>query len=121
MSATCWRQTYKNIIDQEFLDNISVERRKLGRANWFSQPNKFSIIALYQGKIIGFCDFGESSHPEFAQGEIYALYILSEYHRCGIGSKLISQAILLLKQQKLEPIIVLALGNYSDPPIKNKL
>ena len=47
VSATCWRQTYKNIIDQEFLDNISVERRKLGRANWFSKPNKFSIIALY--------------------------------------------------------------------------
>ena len=62
-------------------------------------------------KIIAFLDFGISRHLKYGKGEIYAIYVLPEYQRCGAGTLLMSQAIEQLQQKNLSPYIVITLEN----------
>jgi len=117
VSIRCWKQAYKNILDQDYLENISVEKKIASRSSWFHEPNKFSIVAIIQNKIIGFCDFGESRHPELAAGEIYTLYVLEEYQRHGIGTMLVNEAICQLDKHELKPIVVLSLEDNKKADI----
>jgi ribosomal protein S18 acetylase RimI-like enzyme len=109
VSIKCWKQAYKNILDQDYLENISVETKIASRSNWFLKPNTFSVATIIENKIIGFCDFGESRHPELAKGEIYTLYVLEEYQRHGIGTMLTNEAIRQLGIHRLKPVVVLSL------------
>lgn len=109
ISVRVWRQAYRGIIDQSFLDNISFAQRLKSRTQWLSEPARYSLIAAYHNKIIGFCDFGISRHPHYAKGEIYTIYVLPEYQRIGVGRLLLQQAINRLTQERLIPCIVIAL------------
>lgn len=56
IAITCWRNAYKDIFPAELLDNLSLEERLKQRLNWFNLPNRYSIVAVTEDKIIGFCD-----------------------------------------------------------------
>lgn len=105
----CWKDAYKDIFPRDLLDNLSLEKRLEQRLTWFDSPQKFSLVACAQDKIIGFCDFGESRHPKFAIGEIYSLYILPEYKGSGIGKSLILDAMKYLENCNLSPFFVTTL------------
>ena len=105
----CWQDAYKDIFPSKLLNNLSLEKRLEQRLNWFSLPNRFSIIAQIEDKIVGFCDFDESRRPQFSPGEIYALYILPEYKSQGIGKSMMLDAMKQLKKHNLSPFIVTTL------------
>ncbi len=109
VSIDVWKQAYKGIIDQDFLDTINFEKWLEGRKKWLKEPNKYAIIALKDTKIIGFCEFGVSSHLEYSKGEIYAIYILPQYQGEGIGTMLLKKAIHRLEEENLIPYIIIAL------------
>jgi ribosomal protein S18 acetylase RimI-like enzyme len=87
-----WQSTYKGIMKDDILNNLSVERRE---KSWKEEidANKIIYVALNnEGQIIGFISGGRSRSTEYSyDGELYAIYILAEYLRQGIGKKLISQ------------------------------
>lgn len=109
IAIICWRDAYKDIFPAELLDNLSLEERLKQRLNWFNSPNKYSLVAVTQNKIIGFCDYGQSRRPQFAPGEIYSLYVLPEYKGYGIGKTLSLKAMEHLESTKLSPFIVTTL------------
>ena len=111
ISIRVWKQAYRGLIEDEVLDTLSAKQRLEGRIKWFSEPNKFSIVALHKNKIIGFADFGISRHLEYGKGEIYAIYVLSEYQRCGAGKLLMRHAMHQLGKKDLIPYLVIALEN----------
>lgn len=109
IAITCWKDAYKDIFPKDLLDNLSLEERLKQRLSWFNLPNRYSLVAMLQNTIIGFCDYGESRRPQFASGEIYSLYVLPEYKGYGIGKALSLKAIEHLKQVNLAPFIVTTL------------
>lgn len=109
IAITCWRDAYKDIFPKRLLDNLSLEERLKQRLNWFNSPNKYSIVAISQDTIIGFCDYGESRRPQFAPGEIYSLYVLPEFKGSGIGKLLSLKVIEHLNSINLAPFIVTTL------------
>lgn len=109
LSIQVWQESYKDILEKKFLDSLSYEERLHGRYHWFSAPNKFSIVAIMENKIIGFCDFGVSRQPDISKGEIYAIYLLAEYQRQGIGLLLITKAMQKLQEHHLTPYSVVTL------------
>jgi ribosomal protein S18 acetylase RimI-like enzyme len=109
LSIKVWKTAYKGLIDDQILNNLSGEERLKGRIQWFTEPNKFSIIAMDKEKIIGFGDFGISRHLKYGKGEIYALYVLPEYQGHGAGKLLMQEAMCQLKQKSLTPYIVVTL------------
>jgi ribosomal protein S18 acetylase RimI-like enzyme len=111
ISIRIWKQAYRGLIEDEFLDNLSAEEWLKGRIQWFSEHDDFSIVAVYKEQIIGFSDFGISRHPKYGKGEIYAIYVLPEYQGYGVGKLLMREAIRQLQQKNMIPYIVITLEN----------
>lgn len=105
-----WQQSYPSIIDKHYLQNISFSdrlelRNKILQSN---DSNQIHFVAVYDEKIIGFCDAG----PAFENtanycGEIYAIYLLEEFKKLGIGQKLLQAAHEFLVQKKLLGLLFL--------------
>jgi len=82
-----WHETYTGLIDQDFLDNRTLEQC-MDKARRF--PDRM-LIAEANGKIVGFARYGEYQYDKLADhGEIQALYVLKEYHHQKIGYALMN-------------------------------
>ena len=114
--AVIWNDTYKGIVDQDFLDglyeheSVSYERMK---EHLETQPD-FYILEL-NNKIIGWIYFENQSEHESNAGEIHSLYVLKEYHGMGYGKLLYNFAKDKLKARGLNKIVIGCLnGNPSN-------
>ncbi len=87
-----WRTTYRDILDEETLSQLSVERRTAGWRTSLSEYAEKNVVYVAEdeaGEIVGFVSGGEErdGDPEFS-GELYAVYLLKEVQGLGIGRKL---------------------------------
>ncbi|MEV5026669.1 GNAT family N-acetyltransferase [Paenibacillus sp. LPE1-1-1.1] len=96
-----WKTTYKGIISESYLSSLSVEKRT---KNWlwtFKNLNaheKIFVAEDREGNIIGFSNGGRSRSDEFKHdGELYAIYLLRDYQRLGIGTMLFNSVVESLK------------------------
>ena len=94
-----WQTTYQGIVAEETLAGLSVERRV---QNWLQQIDSpqagtFVHVAEKDGEIIGFASGGpEHSGDRLYKGEIYALYLLQDFQRQGIGRMLVEASVISL-------------------------
>jgi ribosomal protein S18 acetylase RimI-like enzyme len=112
MHIKSWQETYKDIIDQVYLDDLpnKFEERLKFRQDILSKKDQaIHLVAEKDGKIIGFCDASFIREYEGAKGEVYAIYLLKEYQGSGIGKKLFQQAVEFLFANNLAPFVVLVL------------
>ncbi len=90
-----WRETYTGLIPQEVLDNLSVEARA---ATWRGALRERSAASLlvyeHEGEVVGFADAGpeRETHPLYT-GELYAIYLLKDFHGRGYGKALFQGAV----------------------------
>ena len=89
-----WRSTYPGIVPAEYLDGLSYRSRE---SHWkglltTDRPEMSYFVAETQGgDIVGFANAGpEREGNRVYQGELYAIYILEEYQRMGLGRRLFS-------------------------------
>jgi 3-deoxy-manno-octulosonate cytidylyltransferase (CMP-KDO synthetase) len=85
-----WQKSFPGIAPQEFLDEMSVETREQAFKQAFEKPGyKMFVAEDSERGIVGFADFGapdvKNSRYEAA---LYAIYLLQEYQRQGIGENL---------------------------------
>lgn len=87
-----WQETYKGIVDQNYLDQLKVEDRfRMWEAGLSAKNNPgLTFVAENSvGQIIGFASFGPERTKRYgADGELYAIYLLDEYKGRKIGTKL---------------------------------
>lgn len=108
-----WRTTYKNMIPDSFLEQLSYKERE---QMWISAiPGGHVYVAeTGAGKIVGFACGGKERSGKFVgyDGELYAVYLLAEYQGKGIGKKLADAVKQHLQGMGLTSMIVLVLeGN----------
>jgi ribosomal protein S18 acetylase RimI-like enzyme len=96
-----WKTTYKGIISESYLSSLSIEKRL---KNWlwtFGNLNvheKIFVAEDREDNIIGFSSGGRSRNDEFKHdGELYAIYLLRDYQRLGIGKMLFNSVVESLK------------------------
>jgi GNAT superfamily N-acetyltransferase len=90
--AEAWKSTYEGLAPDMFVKGMTVEAAKQIFHESLA-PNEYSyflhVAETEDGRIVGFADGGkERSHPEKGIGEMYAIYILKEFQKQGIGRKL---------------------------------
>lgn len=113
-----WKSTYSGIVSDQYLSNLTLEKRKKGWIKTFTKPNKDEsiFVAVDEGEIIGFCNGGKNrSDNKNYDGELYAIYILDEYHGKGIGTSLIKNLVSVLREKNYESLMVWVLE--SNPAI----
>ncbi|MEJ7848502.1 MAG: 3-deoxy-manno-octulosonate cytidylyltransferase [Pyrinomonadaceae bacterium] len=85
-----WQRSFAGLVPQEFLDNMSVAKRTEDFKKGFSQSSfyKLFIAETLVAGIVGFADFGKSRGRQSFDAELYALYLLPEFQKKGIGTGL---------------------------------
>lgn len=106
ISIHAWKNAYKGIISDHYLDSLNTNDKK----NKFEEriKNNEKLIVLEDDNIIkGFCLYGKTSDPNNLEcGEIYALYLKPNCINKGYGSVLFNKAIELLKDDIKNKVII---------------
>jgi ribosomal protein S18 acetylase RimI-like enzyme len=96
-----WQTAYKGIISELYLSNLSVEKRMKSWLWTFENLNvheKIFVAEDMAGNIVGFSSGGRTRNDEFEHdGELYAIYLLKDYQRLGLGKQLFNSVVESLK------------------------
>ncbi len=112
-----WRDAYKGIMPQEILDAFDLEKESQrwqeGLENFPPERGAFiAELAEEDGRRVtaGYCFCGpeRSQDPEYP-AELYAIYVLPEYHRLGAGRALVREAAKFLAGHGYERMIIYVL------------
>lgn len=103
-----WQGAYGGILDQEYIDSFSLEIRIERWTEIFAKNYSKTWIAFVDQKPAGFISYGplRTAPPGTSKirplytSEIYAIYLMPDYYRQGIGKALMQKATENLKAQK---------------------
>ena len=84
-----WHEAYPGLVGQEYLNKLTLEKCEKIAFDW---PDNL-MIAKDAGRVIGFVGYGDRGEEAPDIGEIFALYILSEYYGKGVGQQLMKAAL----------------------------
>lgn len=90
-----WQEAYQGIVSRNYLDSLTREKCEAIAFRY-----KENILIAKDGeRVIGFAGYGAYRNDELENtGEIYAIYLLAEYHGHGIGRRLMQAALEKLKK-----------------------
>lgn len=112
-----WNQTYQGIVNDDFLERLTQNEEARIQHNIETWDETDNILVLEtDNNIIGFVRFGNSKDSNYPNtGEIFALYILQEYHKKGLGKQLIKKAVKEFEKLNISKMIIGCLeGNPSN-------
>lgn len=103
-----WRTTYKGIIPQEFLNNLSYKHRSnLWQTNIQRDHSYVLVVENDFGEIVGFADtWKRENNTEALSGDLTSIYILEEYQGKGIGKSLLKELFKHFKILGYEKVFV---------------
>ena len=90
----CWHEVYAGIVNQEYLDKMTLENFEEKAFLWLDNI----LVAKESDRVIGFVGYGEHGRESPAIGEIFALYLLPERCGKGIGLRMMETALEHLKE-----------------------
>lgn len=112
LTAT-WKTAYRGVIDGALLDALTVDEARLARTRGQIESGGV-FVALDSERIVGTALFGEASKGTYAGcGELYALYVLAEYHGAGLGRGLVDACCAELAARGFRQVVI---GCLRDNP-----
>lgn len=118
-----WKTAYRGIIDDEYLDSMSMEE-KINKRKKDYQDGPF-IVAEVDGEIVGFCRYFDtvlSKDGEDYDSELMALYVKPNLKQHGIGKRLFEFAKDDLRNQDRYKMILWCLkDNYPSRKFYEKM
>ncbi|EWG12883.1 GNAT family N-acetyltransferase [Cytobacillus firmus] len=110
-----WRTTYKNIIPEEFLENLSYQSREELWINIIPKGIVF-VAENDEGQIVGFSSGGKERSGDYKeyQGELSSIYILKEFQGQGIGKALVKSVIKELGKSGMNTMLVFVLADNNS-------
>lgn len=107
--TVAWNETYKGIINDEYLDNLKKNEEETAKAlanNFDANGNNYYVLEVNR-EIAGFINISAAHDVEFTNcGELCAIYIISRYKGQGYGKALFDVAIKELKNMGFNKMIV---------------
>lgn len=105
-----WRTTYKGIVPDLYLNNLSAEERE---QNWLNgiKENGVYIAEDESAEIVGFATGGKERTGKYQayDGELYAIYLLKTAQGKGLGRKLFEVIVDDLKKKGFNSMLIWAL------------
>lgn len=88
-----WHEAYPGLVSQDYLDAFTLERAEKMAFSWTDN----TFVAKDGERVIGFVGYGDRGEEDSDTGEVFALYVLSEYYGTGVGRALMEAALEQLK------------------------
>lgn len=84
-----WHEAYPGLVNREYLDALTLDKCEKMAFTWRDNL----IVAIENSKVIGFVGYGNRGDEAPGTGEIFALYVLSEYYGTGVGLELMKAGL----------------------------
>ncbi|MGB0389578.1 MAG: GNAT family N-acetyltransferase [Ardenticatenaceae bacterium] len=116
-----WRTTYAGIVPDEYLGQLSYEQR----ADWWGQilrprgkkPPWAYVAEDDEGQVVGFVSGAlERSGDPLYKGELYAIYLLEQAQRKGIGKQLTLTLVARMIEEGVFSMLVWVLAENPSRP-----
>jgi len=88
-----WHEAYPGLVCQDYLDKLTLEKCEAMARRWTDGI----LVAKDGDRVVGFVGFGDRDEEEPEFGEIFALYVLSEYYGTGVGRRLMEAGLAQLQ------------------------
>lgn len=100
IKVNSWQKTYKNIIDEQYLNSLNIEEQTTKYIASFDDYKNCVLVAINKenNQVIGYSCFDSNEKEEYnADCEIVSLYIDPNFTNKGIGTSLFRETIKYLK------------------------
>ncbi len=107
--ARTWKNTYKDLIDEKDISNITYENRKTLWETILSVQtgNRCTYVIHNEEQIVGFISGGPERTKRFNYDtEIYNIYLLDEFQQQGLGVRLLYVFAVEMKKRGYRSILV---------------
>ena len=84
-----WHEAYPGLVSPAYLEKLTPEKCVELAYRW----RENILVALDEGRVVGFLGYGDRAPEDPGTGEIFALYVLSEYYGTGVGLRLMEAAL----------------------------
>lgn len=85
-----WHETYTGLVDPAYMEKLTLEKCIDIAHRW---PQNL-LVAKHNNKIIGFVGYGEHRDDALTNcGEVFAIYVLADYHGQKVGYTLMNAAL----------------------------
>lgn len=102
-----WQDTYLGLVPFGYLYEMSVRRLEPGFLNDIRNKHAVSYVAEARSSVIGFVSGGYARQGDHIyDGEIYALYVLNDNQRQGIGTRLVAALATDLNRRGIHSMLV---------------
>ena len=103
-----WRTTYKGILPDDFLNNLTYEQRtELWKKNISDATNYVLVAENEQNEIIGFATGATRKTNSVPNAtDLTSIYLLEEYQGIGIGKQLLTEIFAYFKIKGYEKVFV---------------
>ena len=91
-----WHEAYPELVSSDYLDRMTLEKCETLAFRWKDNI----LVAKDNGKVVGFVGYGNRGTEASDTGEIFALYVLSDYYGTGLGLRLMEEGMRRLVQYK---------------------
>ncbi len=99
-----WHETYTGLVDPAYLEKMTLEKCIDIAQRW---PQNL-MVAKDGDKVVGFVGYGAYRDETLADcGEVYAVYVLADYHGQKVGCRLMDAAFEKLADYKRIAVWVL--------------
>ncbi|MFF8473849.1 GNAT family N-acetyltransferase [Streptomyces sp. NPDC015414] len=92
-----WRDAYRGLMPQPYLDALSVPRDAERRRTWFTRGDGAvaNLVAERDGEVVGWAAYGPYRDGEVRTGdaELYAIYLDRDHLGTGVGRSLLAEAV----------------------------
>lgn len=104
-----WKAAYRGIVPSKFLDELSEEmwensyRETLGK-----EGSPKAAVLIVNNEIAGVSSFGKSRDLDMPEdtGEIFSIYLIPEFWRIGLGTKLFEWVVKELKTSGFKRCVI---------------
>lgn len=109
-----WKDSYKGIISQSFLDSLTTEKHEALFEQQLTQNTHIIHVLETEGnRIVGMISGGRDTSGKY-DCEIVAIYIENEYQKCGFGRRLFLENIRQYKHQGYKTMIIWTFETNKD-------
>jgi ribosomal protein S18 acetylase RimI-like enzyme len=91
--TACWRETYRGVVPQEYLDRVGVDDREVRWRERLVAGTRRVALATRAEEIIGVVSWGDSDIDDGPALELKSLYVSAEYHGTGVAAQLLILAV----------------------------
>lgn len=89
----CWREAYRGLVPQAYLDRVTVADREVRWRQRLASGERLVALAEAGGGVIGVVSWGTADVPDVPPLELRSLYVAAGHRRTGLGAALLRYAL----------------------------